>query len=279
MGRKKQAATDFTAEQLPKNRRELFFDCIRQRPLTFIRIGLMSLLFLSPLLVLYFFRDLGLMNISSALAAGRTDEASALAQSKALCNFAALLAVPLSAPAAVGTAGTVRIIRQLVWGEGVFFHRDFADGVKANWLSYTAIFVLAAFIVFMLTCVNNLMPDSFAGAISFGVAAVVFLPAALFMLSQEAVYEVKFFQCAKNAFALYVKTVAPSLLAVVCMAVPFLLTLINIILLKYLLFAAVAVFVLPLLIAAWFIYSCHAFDKYINCRFHPELVGKGMNGK
>ena len=112
--------------------------------------------------------------------------------------------------------------------------------------------------------------------ILFALAYVVLFPAALYMLSLTAVYNIKLWGCIKNTFILYIKTFPVTFLFAGCY---FGILIIPNLTVKYILTPVVIVFAFPLYIVAWLLYSCRTFDRFINEQYHPEYFGKGIGGK
>lgn len=278
----KAAEHDFVAEMLPKNRKEVFFDCLKMRYPVFLWAGIVLFLFALPACLLLVFRDFQIYGLYSAFEAGAITENelnTALSSYRVSFTLPQLIVLPLFG---VGLAGVVKVLRQLIWAEGIYYGADFREGIRQNGLRYGVIFfffaaflVLSVFTETYLSDVGN--PERY---VLFALLYVFLFPAALYMLSLTAVYNIKVWACIKNSFILYVKTFPVTILfALIFAGAYFGLLVIPNLYIKYILTPIIMVFLLPLYIVAWLLYSCRTFDRFINKDNHPEYVNKGIGCK
>ena len=276
----KQNSHDFQKSDLPKNRREVFFDCVKLRFLTFLGLGAVIAIFMLPLIVITFLKDSFYANLYIQASGGAMTEeqASAAAQSgNFLFNAAAVVCYALLA---VGLAGVIRIIRQIIWAEGVFFRQDFFDGVRLNGGQYVVLAIFAGFVVLLL---NFAAPVDRTTAVLLAAArfsaVLVFAPITLFCAAQTAVYKNGPIKTVKNSAVLYLKSLPTTLPFVVVFCLPYLITLIPVLIVKYVVLMVFCLLVAPLMLTAWLLYACYIFDKFINKENFPELMDKGILGK
>ena len=151
------AGQDFNKESLPKNRKELFFDCIKQRFGLIMLTSFVLFLFTLPLLVVLFIKDAYLISVGVSFENKEITEANYETMYLMVTNFGYLASIPCFLILSVGLAGALRVFRQLVWQEGVFFKEDFFDGIKLNFKHYL-IYGLIFGICFYLSNLSTLIP-------------------------------------------------------------------------------------------------------------------------
>ncbi len=276
----KRAATDFTADALPATRPAVFWDCWRVRHRLLFALGGILLLFLLPLLVSHLTRD---ALCASVAVSDAKDEAARAAAVATLRFRFRLIDIPCWLLLSVGLAGTVRVLRQLVYGEGVFLREDFFTVVRQNGGAYAGVALFAS-LWFLLTEYAGTLRGS-AGGLSYlplisGV--LLLLPIGLLLLAEVAVYRATVGGLLKNAMILYFRTVPTTLAAAAVLLLPplvcFILDITGAMLfIKYVFLVAHTVLLLPPTVMGEFLYCSYVFDKHINRRYHPEEVDKGIH--
>lgn len=271
MRKLKCTVNDFTELNLPGTRKQVFSDCYKEHFSVIFRIGLLCMLFFIPILVVTFMRDVYLINAIESLEEQTTEKLTAVYYSaNAIYGFANLFAFTLFATL---LSGVVRVIRQLLWGEPLFFRDDFKNGVKSDALR----FAVTALIISLLNYILNLLDNSIITYVLYGTFIAVVLPIAMWTLLQSVYYSLKLSATVKNAAIYYIRTFPATLLLIACTAVPFwLVGVIPIIAVKYMALILMAVFFVPPLTMVWILYACHTFDKYINKEHYPSIYRKGM---
>ncbi|MBO6280633.1 MAG: hypothetical protein J6M95_03530 [Bacilli bacterium] len=276
----KKAKNDFLQSDLPSNRKEVFFDSIKLRYGLIFKIGLMMLLFSLPLLVVLFFKDSYLISIESSLSKGSISQESYNEMYKMICRIAYAVCVPCFVIFSIGLAGSLRVIRQLAWGEGVFFIQDFLDGIKANYkhyLIYSLLFGVMHYLGRMAILID--IDLTFIKVLPLIIILSVFLPVMLFGIFQSQIYTNKIWQELKNGAILYIKTFFTTFLALIIICIPIAFAFINLFFIKMLVMILYFVFVVPFILLGEFLYFNSVFDKYINKNNYPDIYGKGINNK
>lgn len=277
MKKRKQASSDFTFAQLPHNRKEVFFDCLKLRFGTVVCCGLLLLLFLLPVLAVEAAYDIVQLNIYNSVVDGTLSEMQAAVYSGELQIYTSLVQTVCMCIFTVGLAGVARVLRQLVWGEPIFFWVDFKRGISQNAARFVAVFAICALTnVLSVLCSTMLDDMPIVGYIPLGALIFVVIPVALFVLSQSTVYDVGFGKAISNGLAFYGKRLWQTLLFTVLIVVVALARFAPISVLKYLLLALCAVFLLPMYVMAWLLVSYGVFDETINNENYPELFDKGV---
>ena len=272
----KKAKKDFTVNDLPKNRWEVFFDCLKERFSLFLLMGVVLLLFALPLFFVTVLSDNTAGALYAAYRNGEYTQAELHELIRSATSFYSLFNIPCYIVLAVGIAGVMQVIRQLVWGEGVFLIQDILGGIKSNGLNYV---LIASFLGLSAYLINTFLPIQSNGFLVVVpiVLSLVFLPPVGFMISQIVIYKNPFLKYMINGFMLYIKTVPTTLLFLLLFLLPASLGL-NLLPLtaKYVILFVFFLLPAPMLLTGWFMYSCSVFDKLINEKFYPEIYDKGV---
>lgn len=285
MRKPKVAAADFTAAMLPKNRKEVFFDVLKQRFWTLLGGSMALLVFSLPLQVAGFVFDMSTVTTYERVMAETITPEDAALTLITLQNTIALLDIVFYLIFAVGFAGVMRIIKRLGWEESVAFSQDFAIGVRQNGRSYAGLFL--GFGVFHFLCVyagnlSSLIGNTgiypYLGIIPQALCLLFLLPVGGYMVSEMAIYDNRFSQHARLGLTLYLKSIPKTLLVLGLCSVPFLIRLIPNFYVS-LIGRALPVFLLPFLLLAWFLFSCNILDQNVNQKHFPQLVDRGVLGK
>ena len=278
--KRRKAKYDFTEDGLPSDRKEVFFDALKLRFVTFVKVGFVLLLFAIPLIAAGLIKDSYLYTIMLGAEQGEIAEAS-YRDYVFTIELVYLIAEAICLVAiGVGVSGALRVIRQIVWGEPIFFIEDLFDGIKMQGLRYAIYFLLIGLFNFFGRSAILLELDiGFMKYIPLGMNYVVFLPPLLFALAQSQIYKFKLTQEYKNGAILYLKTFPKTILATAIACAPLLLELIGIIVLKYVLMIVFIVFILPFLLMGEFLYFNGVLDEYINKERYPEIYDKGIRRK
>ncbi len=269
----KYSKTDYSKSSLPRKRKEQFLDCFKMNYQLLLKSGLILLLFFLPMLVYSFLADYyyaSLMSVSK----------EEVAATKMLyLNFFGLGLVLFSLVAMIGVTGIVRIFRNLIWGEGIYFKDDLKEAIKENYgknaLSggITAIFFLLAFFVY------SLFPETIVAYAALFLFALIFLPIYFWMVLLNNSYDSTFFQLIKNGFFFYIKTLGFSLLGAIVTLLPVFLIFLPLTLgyVKYIILLLYFTFLFPILLLVIVLYSTSVFDKYINKDHYPNYFLRGLN--
>lgn len=269
MKKQKAANRDFTEENLPHNRVEVFFDVLKQRYDVLLKIGAILLAFLLPTLIVGIISDLTYLAVISEGQATE-EELAALNQTFALINVGPIAFFGL------GLAGAMKVVRNLVWGEPVFFGKDFFSGIKQNRLIYVFVFLVYALVNLLLSYLNAFISDGFLRAIPSAICLMVLAPIGMFVLSATAVYKDGFLSILGNSVKFFVKTAPVCFVFILVLASAFLIDYIELFVLRCVLKVLAAVIFLPLYLVGWTLYSHKIFDKMVNSTLYPEYVDKGI---
>lgn len=275
----KRSKKDFTRNDLPKNRWEVFGDCLKMRFMLFVYMGLTLLVCSIPLFFVTFLKDNTVSALYAAYSNAEYTKEEYFALMQSANSIYSLFFIPCYLVLAIGVSGVMQVIRQLVWGEGVFFMQDTLEGVKSNGILYASIALIMGGIVYSI---NTFLPlqNSTSSVVASILVILFIVPPTGLVVSQAVVYKNNFIKYYVNGFSLYVRTVPKTLLFTVLFVLPCVLGLDLVpFLIKYIVMFVFFLFLAPMLFTGWFLYSCSVFDKYINKETYPEIYDKGVFGK
>ena len=300
----KEKSEEYARSTLPTNRWQLFWDIFKGNFGKIVKVNLLILIFMLPAIAVVVLRLL--LNSSNgitypfgaSLGVGYPAFPSVVGLSESLTVqsdlFTYLLLMVASLIAAVGIAGGMYVVRNMVWTEGIFVANDFWRGVKLNFKNalQTALFFLAVLTLFSYlintTDLVLIADTSISGFkrgwlnVSRAISYVTIFFAALmslWMLALGVNYKQTFFTMLRNAFLLTIGTFPQTLFFAFLALLPFALFLLG-----GGLFTVIAVFVVILfafayLLLVWLDYAQWAFDKFINPKIQGARVGRGIYNK
>lgn len=279
----KRASRDYTESMLPQNRKEVFCDVFRLHWFDLVKLGLLLLASFLPLLVQDATNDLYEARLLAELPADASPDVIKQTAAAILSfqSSSALIGIVFYLIIAAVFAGALRVIRQLAYEDVLFFWRDFLTGIKQNAKQILLIAFLMGvqkFIGLYLFGSGQMTPGSpigFVGAIFNALSVFVFLPIWAYMTVFTAVYSNTTGQNFKLAAALYAKTILRTAAHLIVLGLLFAASMLPY-MLCHLLCKALGALLLPLTLLIWFLFVLHQLDQYINPKYFPELVGKGL---
>lgn len=277
MLKNRQAGKDFSFEQLPSNRREVFFDVIKVRFDVLLKAGFLNFLFLIPLIAVLFIKTMyfnGLMYQLSQEIITETQYASISFSSSLTFNALIIVGACIGA---LGLAGLIKIIRELIWYEPIFFKEDFLKGIKQN----GKLTVLSTLLLSLVYAISDIVYKSVwisevVRYIPYAILVIIALPLFLFSIAQISVYNNKLSQTITNSFILYIKSAPVTLGFSLILWVCSFLKLIPSTVIEFVIISTLAILVLVPYILAWFAFAFTQFDKHINLNRYPEIYRKAL---
>lgn len=274
--KQKRVLRDFCESDLPHNRRELFCECFKTRWRTLFLCGLCTALFLLPFIIIEGYREIVMDSVYKNYN-NIIQKESIEVYLNTVNNLFNLLSVISFVALGIGCAGMSRIIRNLTFGQPVFFFSDYLDGIKLNGLNFVIVFSLLGLSNFSSLFIISIMKDNdILALLSLLFLNIIMYPILFLVLSETMVYKSKIIECFRNGAIIYFRTLPATLFFTILVMIPLLIQFIPSYILKTATLFAILIIVLPILMLAWFLYSCHLFDKYINITLFPELVNKGL---
>ena len=276
----RKAKHDFTIDNLPSNRKEVFFDCLKLRFRDFFKLGLLLLLFALPLIIAGFVKDTFLFYMTNELENGSMTEEDFNGVYTLLMFGYYFVEIICLIIFSLGLAGALRVIRQIVWGEPVFFTQDFFEGIKLN----KNHFIIYFFFIGLFNLLNHLVMLSnvqyeIVKIIPFALSLVILFPPLLYSLTQTLMYNNRVLSEYKNGFILYIKTFPLTILATIVVLLPLLFDLIPLFVIKYIIMAIFVIILFPIILLGEFLFFNSRLDKYINKEMYPEIYDKGIHRK
>lgn len=263
---------DYTEDDLPQTRKDVFFNCYKERFSVLFKLGLICLALIIPFVVVSLLKEL---YIASALDALQEQSE----QNIASIYFGAELVfggikIVCYVIFAVFFSGITQILRQLFWDEPLFFGDDFKNGLKSNSLRFGVTILILAVIDFLL---NLYARNAFKYVLN-GIFVSFIFPVAIWYMLQGIYYKAKTLTAIKSAEILYIKNIPATLILVICTILPFWLveSFISFLIVRYIILFVLALFYVVPLTMCWMLYACHTFDKLVNKEQNPEIYRKGM---
>lgn len=274
----KQATTDFTAEELPKNRKQVLKFIYKHRALTLFCANLIFILFAIP------FIAWEIINYLTKMLIDDTDKVKYFEDLKNFIIESNLLRIPFLMLASIGLAGILYIVRKLCWNEPISIWKDFGKGIKNSWKANLGISFILGVIIFMSEFIIN----SFAYGSLTGFSGVFFLVfmllitvvgviASIYAFSLASLYSMNFISLYKAAFILAMKTFFYNLLMLIAAFLPVAIFFMLPIPVMFYIGIFVVVFG-----GTGYCFTCATlfimknFDKFINEKYYPEFVDKGI---
>ena len=300
----KERSEEYARTTLPTNRFQLFFDIFKGNFGKLVKANLLTLLFFIPLFAVIilmnflqeangitypFGANLGIGYPASPNLQGVSEM---IVMQTELIMFA--LVILTSFVSAVGLAGGMYVIRNMVWTEGVFVTSDFWHGVKLNYKNalQTALFfstvllVTKSFVNFAdFTIAMNVDVEGFSKVwiviskiLSYAVLAIGTMMS-FWMISISVNYTQPFFKLLKNAFLIAIGTFPQTIFFGVIALAPFIPLFFEGEFATALGIFAVAVFGAAFALLVWLDFSQWVFDKYINPKIEGARVARGLYNK
>ena len=299
----KERSEEYARSTLPTNRWQLFWDIFKGNFGKIVKVNLLTLLFFIPLIfviVMYFMvlnssgyvypfgANLG---IGYPAAPNQQGVAELLVLQNGLFLHIGIFVT--SFIAAIGLAGGLYVVRNMVWTEGIFVSNDFWRGIKLNYKNalQSTLFFSVLFLVF------NMVISSIDFSLAIGglsKAQTVFMNISkvmsyifmvftsmmfFWMLALGVNYELKFFMLVRNAFIVTIATVFQTAFFIALALIPYLLLLIGGTLFMLIGIFAILLFAFAYTLLVWLDFAQWVFDKYINPRIEGAKVGRGIFNK
>ena len=297
-GREK--SEEYARSTLPTNRWQLFWDIFKGNFGKIFKVNVLILLFFLPTIGLVIFGSLFTQTYGTILGFGSNigvgyPAMPALKGSAEMLIFRVDMIVGIgiifsSFIAAVGLAGGMYVVRNMVWTEGIFVANDFWKGVKLNYknalqtaLLFSIVYLLTQAFLNMSTLMllgdglgkvqATLMRSSRVMSYLFMfVAAMV----SFWMIALGVNYEMKFVQLFKNSLLLSVGTLPQTIFFGALALLPFIFLFVSVTFLTALGVICLVLLSFAYALLVWLDFSQWVFDKYINPKISGAKVGRGI---
>ncbi len=269
----KTSKIDYSKAMLPRSRREQLGDCFKMSYPVLLKCGLLLLLFFLPLLAYSLFMDFYYLTLM--------DQASEEIEQTRLIFYYILTGgiVLLCLPVIIAISGISHVLRNLIWGEGIYLGSDFKAGIRQN-APKNLVFGLIVGLLFAISYfVATFFTNSLIIFFPLIIFLIVFFPVYFWMMFLNNTYSSKWTVLIKNSFFFYIKTIGWSLVGILMPLVLVLLIFVpfSFIWLKYIFLVLFIVFVFPIILLIMTLYTTAKFDEYINIEHYPDYYLKGLN--
>lgn len=267
---------DYQYSSLPTTRKEAFKDVYKHNFKTITLSGLMLLLFALPLIIFLVVMDFGKIGMTPERF-NEQELKSVLFLWDIIVNVGAVILVYILL---IGLMGVMRVLKLLVWQEGIDFFYDFKVGIKEN-IKYFSLLYLFESIIFLGTYFVYIFLLNFLIGIWLMILfIIVFISIGLWSFFVINVYQTTLWNYIKNGVFFFSRSLPLTLLFVVMTVFPFFLVFVPlsgiVIIIKYPLAMALLIFYYPFIIIVGYLYSLSKFDFYINKDNYPEIYKKGL---
>lgn len=274
----KRIAKDFTTEQLPSNRKELFFDIIKNHYPLLIGLALLMFIFCIPLLGSFFVSDFLSGNLEQSLKDGvisQQEHDAAFRLFRLIISGAQVLCLCILS---IGMAGITKVFKRLLFLEPVFFKEDFKLGVKDSWKSMLLIYFILGVFMMGANMIGTIPVSPFVRALPIGIIIAFVFPVFLLLNTNVTIYSNNYFKRLNICSLIYGKHFFLLFGISVLAMSPALLFLIGNPLLRYIFLLIIFLFIYPLIIVMYFDAANHCYDKELNVFMYKEIYRKGLFG-
>ena len=264
---------EYSKSMLPRTRKAQFGDVFKNSYITILRCGFILLAFFIPMIAASIFMDFYYLSILANVTEGLTETIL-------IWNYIFNGAIVLTSLIAVlGVTVVIRIIRNLIWGEGSFLKDDFVNSIKQNSLR-NILFTLVIGALYCLTYyLFTFLSYDLASYLAIGIFGVIFVPFYFWALLINNTYDMKNGDLIKNSLFFYLKTFGFSFIGLL-MTISYLGVLfipLNFIYIKYSVVVILIIFVYPIMLLVFVLFSTAKFDYFINKDNYKDYYLRGLN--
>lgn len=277
--KKKEIRGDFSIEDLPHNRFQVFCSLFRIRFLSLLKVLGLTALFLLPLLLANAYGRIEVRVLLDTIT--EENKETVFAQVYGSILIRSLINFPLFFLASIGLRGMVRVLRKLAWAE-ITFLSDYFDDLKENlfrllfasfllWLSY-------AIFLFSFYSIRALALSPFLIGIHLAFSSLQFCFVSLFcffFVFQNDFYRIQFSHLIKNSFRFAFKSLLPGAGLFLLLYATFIFAASGDVYWEILSNFLFLILLLPLFLIL-VLYASFECDKWINKRLFPNLFDKGI---
>ncbi|HML46876.1 MAG TPA: DUF624 domain-containing protein [Clostridia bacterium] len=276
---------DYRPEDLPANRWQLFFEMLRVRWGSIVKVNLLYILIWIPAIVWTGVNISALFNIANAMLGAEGSEALAEAigdlsfgdQVYSLMFSYLLGMIPCIAITGPFTAGVSLIMRNWARDQHVFIMSDFKDAVRENWKQALAVSSLTSVIPWMLLVCWRFYGAMAADSLFFIVPqvfivmlGVIWMLALTLIYSLMITYRLKFGQLIRNSVILAVGTLFKSVgIRLITLVLP-------LIALALTAFTSYGIYVM-LVVAVFYLFFGFGFNRFIYASYANALCDQYVN--
>ena len=298
----KERSEEYARSTLPTNRWQMFWDIFKGNFGKIVKVNLLTLLFFIPMIAVLAVSMIAkssqgvLYPFGANVGLGYPMAPNQQGMSEMLTLYSNILLyvglILTSFITAIGLAGGMYVIRNMVWTEGIFVSNDFWRGIKLNYknalqttLFFTLIYSVCSLMIDMAAVTLAVESSSKFTVVWMQISQVVssviiFLAIMMtfWMVALGVNYTLKFTALVRNAFLLSVGTFPQTIFFGACALVPYLLFLIAQSFFTMVAIIVCLLFGLAYTLLVWLDFAQWVFDKYINPKIGAK-VGRGIYSK
>ena len=296
----KERSEEYARNSLPTSRWQLFFDIFKNNFSKLVKVNLLMLLFFVPMIaiiIVYFLMgdvNANLYPFGANLGVGYPVAPSQNGLSEGITmTMGYVLYIGLfvtSFISAIGLAGGMYVIRNMVWTEGIFVASDFWRGVKRNYknalqalLVFVCIFTLADILINMgsytlaVAEVTGGMKTWLVISQVLCCTMILFVTMiAFWMVALGVNYEYSFFALLRNAGVITIGVFPQTVFFLALGLAPYLILSIAGQFLVTICVTVIIFFGFAYTLLVWLDFAQWVFDKFINPKIAGAKVGKGL---
>ena len=278
------ANSDYLYSSLPNTRKDAFKDVYKHNFLTILKCGVALLVSIIPVLLFSIFMDVGRLGMTPAHYS-EEDLAVTLLLWHVVrgIGFTLLLVIVV-----IAISGIMRVLKLVIYQEGVDFFYDFKVGIKESFSSMLVFYLIYMVIYNATNYLRLIFLSQYVGLVVLLIFFLLFTPMLMWAYLSITIYQTKFWEYTKNSLFFFMKTIGFSYLFILAIIWPFILSslvadgLISIpispfyIATKNVIFIVMSLFYYPCVIIITLLFASSKFDKYINKDNYPEIYRKGL---
>ena len=265
---------DFDKSDLPSTRKEQFFDLLKHRFFFLLGLGVILLLFFIPLFASIVYKDLAILGINQSNMEAN-EKSSSLFFISLLFSFLVMMGLLIFS---IGLAGVMKLLKQLIYDEPIFFKDDFLSGIKENF----KFFLLISFLTGLLNLISNTIAILFDNVLIVKILFpalnfALFYPVLFVCIFLSSTYSNNLMTTIKSSIVIYIKHFPTVFLCFVLTYGVTFFQYIDIMLLKYLLILFVLLIYFPILFLSSYLNQIRIYDSLINKDQFPSYYLKGLS--
>ena len=271
---KKNSNVDFKMSDLPKNRKELFFDIFKNQTRALIFLAMVAFLIVLPFILVRYYNLLSIDGIIES----NLQDSEKQSRIQEMTLYTSLICLVLCILASIFSAGIFRIIKQLSFNEGFLFGPSFLKGIKENIKDFSVTFLIIGLVNLLVEMVT--IRFAFSNSLIYYLLKAIFvliiIPIILTSLVVCSIYSDKLIKKIFVSVTIFFKYLHLILLAYLIVVAPLLVMIIPNTFIQLFYPMIYAMLYLPFAIIIFYLFVNHCLDKLINQKSFPELYQKGL---
>lgn len=261
---------DYTLNDLPKSRMDLFKDIIKNNYSYILLLGLICLLSFLPYIIN---RYINLYTLS--VASIEENYFSVLKTSTITKDLIDILTFIICA---IGLSGIIKVVNKFTYNEGFIFNLAFSKGIKDNIKDFIILFFIYSIIKLLLDYLGILYieQNSFIYYLFKIILYLIITPILIISLKVSSTYSDSLLKKISVSIILFIKNLFYILFLYIILIAPLFILLINITYIQLFLPIVYSMFYFPIGIICFVNFINNVLDKEINKKNFENLVNKGL---